>query len=318
MKLALVATTLVVALGACSSPSTGTQSTPASTHPDVPGTVFTILFENEAATDVLKPTNPTFYRLSQTQGSATQYVSSTHPSLPNYITLTSGSTNGVTTDNDPNDNLRIGGAANVADQLDAAGVPWRAYMESMGAPCNFVSTDLYSAHHDPFLYYTTMATDPARCAEHVVDYDANFQADLDSGAYRYMWITPNMCHDMHNCAGPIADAWLADAVAKITASKAYQNGGALFILFDEGSLRVLGASATLTTIVMSPKLVAPHYVSDTYYEHTSYLATVEDILDLPRLPTTASVTSMNDFFVAKAAASPAPAPGTAAPGASTL
>lgn len=312
MKLAILASS-IVALAGCASSNTGTQSTPVAATPDVPGTVFTILFENEAATDVIKPTNPNFWALSHRNGQATSYISTTHPSLPNYIMLTSGSTNGVTTDNDPRYNFVVPGTANIADQLDAAGVPWRAYMESMGTACSFDSNTLYSAHHNPFLYYETMAKDPARCAKHVVDFDQNFQADLDSDAYRYMWISPNMCDDMHNCSGPEADAWLGRVVAQITASKGYQNGGALFILFDEGSLRVLGASALLPTIVISPKLVTTPYVSDKLYDHTSYLATVEDILGLPRLPTTAAATSMNDFFAVKGAAAAAPGTATAAP-----
>ncbi|HEY2368736.1 MAG TPA: alkaline phosphatase family protein, partial [Polyangiaceae bacterium] len=126
------------------------------------------------------------------------------------------------------------------------------------------------------------------------------QTDLDSGAYKYMWISPNMCNDMHNCAADVADAWLEKTVAQITASKAYQNGGALFILFDEGSMRILGAAADLPTIVMSPNLVAPAFVSDTFYDHRSYLATVEDIFQIPRLPTTIDATPMNAFFRPKA------------------
>ncbi|HEY2366173.1 MAG TPA: hypothetical protein VGH87_07305, partial [Polyangiaceae bacterium] len=60
------------------------------TNPDVTGTVFTIVFENEAATDVFGSDAPFFTQLSKTYGLATAYTSSTHPSLPNYIMMTSG------------------------------------------------------------------------------------------------------------------------------------------------------------------------------------------------------------------------------------
>ena len=296
MKLALASLALAVVGCSMSPTTTGTLGVAAVTHPDVTGTVFTIIFENEAADTVLVPANKTFYGLSQTNGRASAYISATHPSLPNYIQLTSGSTNGIVTDADPNVNVPIPGNENIADQLDAAGVKWRAYMEGMGTPCTFSSGGDYSAHHDPFLYYASMRNDLARCADHIVDFDASFQNDLDSGAYRYMWISPNMCNDMHNCAASAADAWLEKTIAQITASKAYQNGGAIFILFDEGSLRVLGSAADLPTIVMSPNLVSPGFVSDTYYDHRSYLATVEDIFQIPRLPTTIDATPMNAFF----------------------
>ena len=300
MKLSLTALAML-ALAGCSGPTnTGKAGVTAVTHPDVTGTVFTIVFENEAADTVIVPQNKTFYRLSQENGRASAYVSTTHPSLPNYIMLTSGTTNGIITDADPNVNVPVPGNQNIADQLDTAGIKWRAYMEGMGSPCNYESNGNYSAHHDPFIYYSSMRNDPARCADRVVDFDASFQADLDSGAYQYMWISPNMCNDMHNCAADVADAWLEKTVAQITASKAYQNGGAIFILFDEGSLRILGSAADLPTIVMSPNLVSPGFVSDTFYDHRSYLATIEDIFQLPRLPTTTDATAMNAFFRVKA------------------
>jgi hypothetical protein len=300
MKLALTASALL-ALAGCSSPqSTGKLGVAAVSHPNVTGTVFTIVFENEAADTVLVPQNKAFYNLSQQNGRASAYISATHPSLPNYIQLTSGSTNGVVTDADPNVNVPIPGKENIADQLDAAGVKWRAYMEGMGTPCSFQSNSEYSAHHNPFIYYSSMTSDPARCADHIVDFDASFATDLDAGTYKYMWISPNMCNDMHNCGPDIADAWLAKTVAQITSSKAYQNGGALFILFDEGSLRMLGSAADLPTIVMSPNLVSPGFVSDTFYDHRSYVATVEDIFQMPRLPVTIDATPMNAFFRTKA------------------
>jgi acid phosphatase len=303
MKLALTAALAMSSslAAACSGPTNaGKLGVAAVSHPDVTGTVFTIVFENEAADTVLVPQNKAFYRLSQDNGRASAYISTTHPSLPNYIQLTSGTTNGIITDADPNTNVPIGGNENIADQLDAAGIKWRAYMEGMGSPCSYESNASYSAHHDPFLYYSSMRSDPQRCAEHIVDFDASFQTDLDSGAYRYMWISPNMCNDMHSCGADVADAWLDKTVAQITASQAYKNGGALFILFDEGSLRMLGAAADLPTIVMSPNLVSGGFVSDTYYDHRSYLATVEDVFQIPRLTTTMDATPMNAFFRVKA------------------
>lgn len=288
-----------VVLAACAPIDPGVPGSSAVTHPKVDGTVFTIVFENENENDVIVPSNPNFYALAQSEGTAAAYISSTHPSLPNYIMMTSGATNGITNDNDPGDNTPIAGHANVADQLDAAGIPWRGYMESMGDPCGMVSTDLYAAHHDPFVYYATMSSDAARCDQHIVDYDANFDHDLASGAYRYMWVTPNMCDDMHNCSSSDADAWLGTIIPKIQASDAYKKGGAIFILFDEGYLRFAGGGADLPTIVASPNLVSPGYVAETTFDHRSYLATVEDIFGMPRLSTTVDAVPMSEFFLSR-------------------
>jgi phosphatidylinositol-3-phosphatase len=299
MKLTLLAAALLVpAMGGC---GTNTQGQPASLtvgHPNIPGTVFTIVFENEAASDVLTPANPYFYSLVQQYGTPSGYGGSVHPSLPNYIMMTSGSTNGITTDNDPAQNSQLPGPDNIAAQLDGAQTPimWRAYMESMGAPCNMASDSDYSAHHDPFLYYQYVVGDAARCAQHVVDFDQNFAGDLASGLYRYMWITPNMCNDMHNCAASVSDSWLATVMPQILASEGYKKGGVVFILFDEGNSRAPGAFATLPTLVISANLAKTPIVDSSPYDHASYLATVEDILGLGRLPSTTGIASMDDLF----------------------
>ena len=177
--------------------------------------------------------------------------------------------------------MQIPGTDNVAAQLDTGSVMWRAYMESMGQPCTMTSSTLYSAHHDPFLYYTYLAANAGRCDQHVVDYEQNFAADLASGLYKYMWITPNMCDDMHNCQAQTADAWLKLNLGKIMASDAYKNNGAIFILFDEGDSRLPGATAALPTLVIAPNLAKTQ--TATPFDHRSYLATIEDIFQLPRL-----------------------------------
>jgi phosphatidylinositol-3-phosphatase len=178
-------------------------------------------------------------------------------------------------------------------------VKWRAYMESMGTPCRTASDDKYHVNHNPFVYYRSLTSDLERCKDRVVDFDAHFDKDLASGEYRYMWITPNMCNNMHDCDPPVADAWLRETTNKIMASPGYKNGGVIFIMFDEGYVRVLGAEANLATIVVSERLVKRPWQCNTRFDHRSYLATVEDIFGMPRLPTTRDATPMNELFEAR-------------------
>jgi phosphatidylinositol-3-phosphatase len=296
--LTLTATFLCAGAG-CAPLNPGVPGDPAVTYPAIDGTVFTIVFENENADAVLSPALPTFYELSRAHGRADAYISDVHPSLPNYIQLTSGQTHGITISDDPASNIRIDGSEHLADQLDAASVPWRAYMESMGEPCRTETAYPYKANHNPFVYYTSLTGDPARCRERVVDFDAHFAADLASDAYRFMFIVPNNCNNMHDCPAQTADAWLATLIPQIMASPGYQNGGVIFVLFDEGHLRIGSAAANLATIVLSPRLIEPQYATDTRFGHRSYLATIEDIFGLPRLPTTVDATPMSEFFVAR-------------------
>ncbi len=298
---------VVAALTAIGCSSTGNQSASATVQyqPDLKGTIYTILFENEAATDVF-PNAPFFKQIRDQYGNATNYTSSTHPSLPNYIMLTSGATNGIINDNDPVASLPLSTHENLMYQLDQAKVPWRAYMENMGEPCKMESSGDYCAHHNPFVYYTDVTKDPAYCNDHVVDFDQNFDADLAANKYRYVWISPNMCDDMHNCPATTADAWLQKTVTKIQASDGYKNGGAIFVLFDEGAQRFLGVTAELATIVVSENLKNPGKPVDTAFDHRSYVATIEDIFGLGRISTTKDATSMDEFFNPAQAAPSAP------------
>jgi hypothetical protein len=278
----------------------GVPGPPHVTKPAVEGTVFTIVFENHGRSEVLRPEYSTFYTLSQQYGSAEAYISGLHPSLLNYIELTSGSPHRIAASDPPSKQAQlVEGSEHLADQLDAAGIKWRAYMESMHEPCRMESAYPYVVNHNPFMYYPSFTGDVERCKDRVVDFHEHFSADLAGGQYRYMWITPDQCSNMHDCDPAVADAWLRDVVDEITASRAYQNNGAIFILFDEGSLRILGAEANLATIVMSPQLVSNGFATRTRFGHPSYLATIQDIFGLPRLPTTACATPMNEFFVLK-------------------
>ena len=63
----------------------------------------------------------------------TDYFAVSHPSLPNYLAMTSGSTQGM----QGTDAVSSGQVAsdNLFHQLSSAGVGWRAYQETMPAAC---------------------------------------------------------------------------------------------------------------------------------------------------------------------------------------
>ena len=200
-------------------------------------------------------------------------------------------------------------AENLGTQLQAGSVPWRAYAEDMGSPCALVSASPYAAKHVPFLYFKDMQTDtPGLCAKTNVDYAANFATDLAAGTYKYMWITPNLTNDGHDpvsglgsATDPVAslkasDAWAKVEIAKIIASPAFTSGGVIFLTWDEGEGRNGNSKDQVPMIIISPKIVSKGFKSDKPYTHKSYLATVEEILKLPRLATVSSEATMMEFF----------------------
>ena len=81
-------------------------------------------------------------------------------------------------------------------------------MESMPEACSTASVEgKYAMKHDPFMYYTDIRNDPARCAK-VVPL-RQLTSDLSRRCLpTFAWISPNLCHDMHDCSIATGDRFL--------------------------------------------------------------------------------------------------------------
>jgi phospholipase C len=209
---------------------------------------------------------------------ATNYRAIAHPSLANYLALTSGRTWGVT------DNAyRALPAEGLGDQLTAAGIPWRAYIEGLPADCT-ASSSAYLVQHNPFAYYG------GRCPANVVPL-TSLAKDLAADTPRFVWITPDPCHDTHDCPLTTGDRWLESIVPKIIDSAAWRNGGVLFITWDEND----GSSPNrVATLVIAPNMV--RHETATAHDHYSLLATIEDRLGIPRLGAARTATPIKDLI----------------------
>ena len=261
--------------------------------------VFLIVMENEESSSIVgNPAAPYVNGLASRYGLATNYYAASHPSLPNYLALTAGSTFGMTSDC----TTCYVGASNIADQVEASGRSWKAYMEDMPAPCYTGAwSGTYAMKHNPFMYYNDIRTNAARCAAHVVPF-SQFSTDMSAGHVpNYVFITPNMCNDMHDCRVSTGDGWLQRMVPTITGSAAFQNGGVLFITWDEGasSAGCCGNSSggRVATLVISPLAIAG-YRSGIAENHFSLLRTIEDAWHLGQLGAAgnAATTPMREYF----------------------
>jgi hypothetical protein len=241
--------------------------------------VVWVVMENKSYSDVLA--RSTFLRsLGTACGVATNFHAESHPSLPNYIAMTSGTTHGVKDDANPSAHQLKG--PSIFSQL---GSGWRALEESMPRNCARTASGLYAPRHNPAAYYTSIA---GACAKQ--DVKLASQPDLSA---RFTFITPNLCHDSHNCSVGTGDRYLAKLVPKIVNSAEYQAGKtALFITYDEDD----GSSANhIPTVVVSPYTAAGTR-SAGRFNHYSMLRTTEDMLGVKHLAGAKKAPSMRAAF----------------------
>ncbi len=224
--------------------------------------VIWIMLENVGYSVVGSPSAPYFNQLSSRCGLATNDYAISHPSLPNYIALTSGSTQGVSDDGEPSAHpLR---APSIFSEL---GSNWRSLVESMPTACDHVTSGQYAARHNPAVYFTRAA---ASCRRQ--DVPMSLPLRLDAG---FTMIVPNVCDDMHSCPVASGDAWLRRFVPLILASSQYQSRSLiLFITFDENDSM---ASNQIPTIVIAPTTPRGERVA-IRFSHYSLLRTTETVL----------------------------------------
>jgi phosphatidylinositol-3-phosphatase len=273
-------------------------------------TIFTVLFENHDYDEIVGSKDaPFFNELIAKYGLATNYSDcNIHPSLPNYLCMISGAPQypGVI-DLEPTQSFISGkfpvDKPNLGTQLEAARIPWRSYQESMGKPCRLATAGLYAPKHDPFLYFRDMQTGAGNlCAARNVDYTA-LDADLVANTNRFYFITPNLESDGHNptsdpkTALRASDTWARGAISKLMQSTAYESGGIIFITWDEAEGRSGRSKDQVPMIVVSERIKSAGFRSSVAYSHKSYLATVEDLLKLPRLATVTGEVSMAAEFL---------------------
>jgi len=244
--------------------------------------VVVLVMENEESTDVLgNSAAPYANALARRYGLATQSYAIAHPSLPNYLALTSGSTQGVSSDCT---DCHVA-APNIVDQLEGAHISWKAYLEDLPHPC-FRGSEAggYAKKHDPFIYYDDIARSQPRCRR-LVGFP-QLAADLRNGRLpTYAWISPNLCDDGHDCGVAGADRFLSHTVPVLL--RGLGPHGFLVITWDEGRTSRgccagVARGGHIVTILAGPD-VRRGSRSRQPVDHYGTLATIEEALGLPLL-----------------------------------
>ena len=256
--------------------------------------------ENKDFTDIIGSKDaPEINGVADQCGLATGAEADTHPSLPNYLTETSG----VSYARPPFDgDCSPGGscvatAPSIFGQEVAAGHEWRAYAESMPGNCDPSDSGPYAPRHNPAVYYPAITAQCQRWDEPLGSTTTGTLAgDVRAGALpAFATLTPNVINDMHDGTVAQGDSWLRTWLPVITAGPDYQAGHlAILVVWDEGS----GDGDVRSHI---PVLVLSAYTpagtsSAVPYDNSSILRTAEDLTGVAPLGRAAVSASLVPAF----------------------
>ena len=261
--------------------------------------IFLILMENRAPSQTFTGLQtPYLQALARRYSVETNDWGVRHPSLPNYIALTSGSTQGIRTDCA----ACYVNAPNLASEFAGRNVSWDAFLEGLPRAGSLTAVNwptLYAGKHDPFRYYRNVRTQRALRSHLLPLADLWPRLKRADGVPRFIWITPNLCHDMHSCPAIVGDLWLRLVLPRILSSSAYRNGGVVFITWDEGNASPPGApgqGGRVPLMAISPssrrggRLGLP-------VTHEALLHTIETVLNVPCLGKSCEAPTLGGLFV---------------------
>jgi hypothetical protein len=231
-------------------------------------------------------------------------------SEPHYLYMEAGtnafSDHTFTTDNNPSSTNSTNSTAHLVTQIKNAlgGLTWMTYQEGQNSTtgaCPIAGSGFYAPKHDPFVFFQDVSGNPpsktnAYCSAHSKPY-SSFAGDLAANnVASYVFITPNLCNDMHGATGcpnsntiRSGDDWLKAELPRII-SWANLHSGVIYITWDEGSL-----TTKMPFLAVGPG-VKVNYTGSVSYDHGSIIKSVEESLALPILSTVSGKNDLKDLF----------------------
>ena len=228
--------------------------------------VVWLIFENETYDPVI--TQPDFARVAKAGALLVNFKAETHPSQGNYIAMVAGARLGVSGDGkyDLNDK-------HVGDLLEAAGLDWRTYAEDFPGKCfTGGSSGKYVRKHNPFMSFTNVTTNPARCAK--IENTQRFFQDYANGSLpAFTMFIPNMNNDGHDTGYNFAGKWMTSQFGKIFADPAAMGDTLFIVTFDESSFT--SPTNEVYTVLLGAQVV-PGAQNNVKMNHVALLKMIED------------------------------------------
>jgi len=282
---------------AAAAPPPGNPGGPPAGHPTQPAPhVMTIMLENtDYAQFAGSPQMPYFNQLGHQYADFTNAYGWEYPSLPNYVTLLSGSDQGIQSDCDITEtgcNNKTG--KTLVTELQQKGYSWNAYYQGDATGCDQSDgSGLYTYWHNAFRYFANFAT---LCPN--ISGFGDLNSNLNSGhAADFQWVVP----DDYNNGGDqgtmsTGDTWLAGELPQIMSSAWYHQGGQIVILFDTGYYTGDGVNGTsgghIPMVVVSSHDRGMGVVS-TPIDTDGVLHSIEGAYGVPYLATSATPNNGN-------------------------
>ncbi len=205
----------------------------------------------------------------------------THPSEPNYMAFTSGSTYGLTSDACPFSTSH----ANLGSELIAAKKSYSDYSESMPSQgYKGCTSGLYARKHNPAANYTDL---PASS-------NKTWTAFPPSADYASLptvsFVDPNLNDDMHNGTVAEGDTWLKNNMSSYVTWAASHNS-LLIVTWDEND----GSPGNQIATIFAGANLKPGKYSEKI-THYTVLRTIEAAYGLKALGKSASASPITDVF----------------------
>ena len=230
---------------------------------------------------------PQTFALAKRYGYATDYHAVTHPSLPNYIAMTSGRTHGVDDDSPPSV-WKLKGST-VFSRAVAAGKRARVYAESMTEHCQLTSSGRYAVKHNPWAYFVDDRADCERWDRGLIAFHRDAKAGTLPNAGL---VVPNLCNDAHDCPLATADDWFDAQMRRVFAGPDWASGHlAVVLTADEDDSK---SGNRVLTVVMHPSQKG--HVVTASLNHYALFELYEDVLGLKHSRKTPQSPSMAKAF----------------------
>ncbi len=235
----------------------------APTHPPRYSHVAVLVLENHDYRSIIdSPSSPYLTGLASRSALATNYFGVGHPSLPNYLAMTGGSTFGLSGDCG---SCTVEGSS-LFDQLSEAGIPWKAYFEPGSRRVN------------PFLHYEGEVSDAD--AAGVVPFTTLWRDIRHRSLPRFSWLGLSLCHDGHSCPPAASDRYLSQLVPAVL--RALGRHGILFVTWDEGKMHARPGGGHVA-LIAAGGAARDGARSSGRANHYTLLHTIENAFGLPAL-----------------------------------